>query len=169
MRILPFALLPALGALGLAACATPYDSCTRDWFAYQAQDIQRDFERRNRVPLRRLTRLRTDMNENMDVFTVLAIASAKRDLEQLVGDFRSRVVPEARSIAAQCELDQGFDLIVDAFLAEQGIDTELVRALGLMGLFDDPVLRTTLEPTPGPVSAPAAPAPDSGVRARSGL
>ena len=159
MRILPLAILPALGALALSACVTPYETCTRGWFEAQSQDIQRDFQRRNRVPLRRIQTLRTDMNEGMDVFTVLALASAKRDLEQLVADFRARVVPEARSIAAQCELDQGFDLIVDAFLVEQGVDAELVRALGLMGLFDDPVLRTTLEPT----------ASDAGVRARPGI
>lgn len=176
MRHSSLAILPALGALALSACVTPYETCTRDWFEAQSRDIQRDFQRRNRVPLRRLTTLRDDvraMEGGIDVFTVLAVASAKRDLEQLVGDFRARVVPEARGIAARCELDQGFDLIVDAFLTQQGVDAELVRTLGLMELFDDPVLRTTLEPT-GAASAPPSPdtpprAEPGGVRARSGL
>ena len=165
MRSILLAATSVAAMLTLPSCVT-YDDCTRDWFEAQSQDIQRDFQRRNRVPLRRIQTLRTDMDEGLDVFTVLALASAKRDIERLVADFRAQVIPEARSIASRCELDQGFDLIVDAFLAEQGVDTELVRALGLMGLFDDPVLRTTLEP----VDEARAPTPATdGVRARSGL
>ena len=146
----PFLFLAgAAAALSLSSCAT-YEPCTRDWFAWQADELQRDFARRNRGEVRRLRAIRTQMQDGadgVDVFAVLALASAKKDVERLIVDFRERVIPEARSVARTCELDQGFDLIVDAFLAEQGIDADLVRTLGAFGLFEmTPEIGAALEP-----------------------
>ncbi|WP_031552446.1 hypothetical protein [Parvularcula oceani] len=135
----------ALGLLLLSACATaPRDACTRDWFEYRSEQLQRDFARRNRGPVRRLNTLRNDLDERPDVYTALALASARSDLRHVASDFRERVLPEARAVAARCELDQGFDILVDAFLLEQGIDADLVRALGLIELFEDDALASTL-------------------------
>jgi hypothetical protein len=141
-------ILPAaLAAMLLASCALfEPEPCTRDYFVFQSERLQRDFARRNRGEVRRLQTLRQDINGNLDVFTALAVVSAKRDLQNLVADLRQRVVPDARSIADQCGIDGAFDLMVDGFLLKQGIDPQLVRTLQLTGLFEDPVLESTLEP-----------------------
>lgn len=108
--------------------------------------MQRDFERRNRAEVRRLRTLRRDLETRPDIFTGLALVSAKRDLETVVEDVRARVIPEARSIAVECGIDDAFGMMMDGFLLEQGIDPQFVRTLGLYELFDDPTLKTTLEP-----------------------
>jgi hypothetical protein len=182
-------ILGAAALLTLASCATaPQDSCTRDWFEFRSDEIQRDFVRRNRGPVRRLNTLKTDLEAHPDVFTMLALASAKRDLTEVVNDFRDRVVPEARAIATQCEIDEAFDIVVNAFLAEQGIDADLVRTLGLLGAFEgtpgiasaltgetDRGLVPTdgplpLQPMPRPSVKPAPrPSAEGGVEGRSAL
>lgn len=140
-------LLLAAAAVTLASCTTePRDSCTRDWFQFKADDLQRDFVRRNRGPVRRLNTLKSDLQSNPDVFTMLALASAKRDLTEVVDDFRTQIVPEARAIATRCQIDEAFDIVVDGFLAQQGIDAGLVRTLGLLGDFDaTPGIASALE------------------------
>lgn len=130
----------------LAGCAITPEPCTRDYFAFQADALQNDFERRNRGEVRRLRTLRGDLETRPDVFTALAVISAKRDLETIVSDLRSRVIPEARSIADQCGIADAFDVMMDGFLFEQGIDPQLVRTLGLLELLDDPELTTALRP-----------------------
>lgn len=120
------------GTALLAGCAAfGPEPCTRDWFAWTADRMQDDFERRNRGPVRRLRTLRQDIDQRPDVFTALALASAGSDVQLVIADFRDRVVPEARGIARQCGIDDGAGIILDAFLAEQGIDTQLLRTLGL--------------------------------------
>lgn len=145
-------LVIAAGAtLLVSACVTQPEPCTRNYFAYQADVLQRDFERRNRGEVRRLRTLRSDLQTQADFFTALAIVSAKRDLEAVVTDVRTQVIPEARGIAERCGIDEAFDLMMDGFLVEQGIDPQLVRTLGLLDLFEDPVLKTTLD-SAGPSS-----------------
>ena len=146
-------LLAAAAAAALSSCAS-YDSCTRDWFAYQAEDIQRDFVRRNRAPVRRMrdlqSQFKTGFDDGIDPFAVLALASAKKDVRLLVDDFRGQVVPRARNIAATCELDQGYDMIIDGFLAEAGVDARLVEVLGLLGTFEGtPGITQALQPKGG--------------------
>jgi hypothetical protein len=138
-------LLAAAMSVLLASCALTPEPCTRDYFVYQADQLQRDFARRNRGEVRRLRTLRTDLRTKPDVFTALAAVSAKRDLQQLVTDLRGQVIPDARNIADRCGIDGAFDIMVDGFLVKQGIDPQLVRTLGLFDLFQDPVLTTTLE------------------------
>lgn len=175
-----------LVALTAASCAfAPRDACTRDWFAYQADEIERDFVRRNRAPVRRMRdlqqELRSGFDDGVDVFAMLALASAQKDVKLLINDFRANVVPEAKSIAATCELDQGFDLIVDSFLARQGVDRQLVEMLELLGTFEPtPGITQALEPEAGtaPLRDPMpsamdgalrdAPSPRDGVKARPG-
>ncbi|MBB4659778.1 hypothetical protein [Parvularcula dongshanensis] len=139
----------ALSLLLLGACALTPEPCTRDYFAYQADRMQDHFVRRNRSEVRRLRTLRDDLRADSgpDVFTALALVAAKRDLEAVAADFRSNVIPEARRIADFCEIDGGFDLMMNAFLAEQGIDADLVRTLGLLDLFESDGLRTSIEPS----------------------
>ncbi|GGY44731.1 hypothetical protein [Parvularcula lutaonensis] len=139
-------LLAASCAAILSACATTPEPCTRAYFVYKSDELQRDFVRRNRGEVRRLRTLRTDLRTQPDLFTALAVVSAKRDLEQIVSDLRTRVIPDARSIASFCGIDEAFDIIMDGFLVEQGIDPQLVRTLGLLDLFEDPSLMSTLEP-----------------------
>ncbi|MEM9839941.1 MAG: hypothetical protein AAF830_12425 [Pseudomonadota bacterium] len=140
-------LLSAAALSALSACAITPEPCTRDYFVYQADVFQRDFARRNRGEVRRLRILRDDLREQRaDVFTALAIVSAKQDLEVVVADVRDRVIPNARAIATRCGIDEAFDIMMDGFLAEQGVDPELVRALNLFELFEDPALQSTLEP-----------------------
>ena len=143
-----FAIL-TLSLLALGACALTPEPCTRDYFAYQADRLQDRFVRRNRSEVRRLRTLREDLSADRgpDVFTALALVSAKRDLEAVVADLRGNVVPEARRIADFCEIDGSFDLIMGAFLSEQGIDADLVRTLGLLDLLQDDAVRTSVEPT----------------------
>ena len=149
-----------LGAAALAAlfslpsCVTA-DPCTANWFERQADLIQRDFVRRNRGEVRRMRALQSQLQDGMDggvdVFAMLALASAKKDVTALVADFREVVVPEARQIAATCELDQGYDVIVTAFLAENGVDARLVETLGLLGAFEGtPGITQALSPAPFP-------------------
>ena len=130
----------------LSGCALTPEPCTRDFFSYQADFLKRDFEKRNRGEMRRLRILRNDLQTQPDLFTALALVSAKRDLETIVDDVRIRVVPKARSIAQRCGIDSAFDTIMDGFLLEQGVDPTLVRTLGLLEYLEDPVLRSTLEP-----------------------
>jgi hypothetical protein len=144
MRI-PLAVIGTV--LVASACALRPEPCTRDYFVFQSDELQRDFVRRNRGEVRRLRTLRTDLQTRPDVFTALAVVSAKRDLEAVVTDLRSRVIPDARNIANQCGIDEAFDLMMDGFLLEQGIDPQLVRTLNLLDLFEDPALQMTLEPT----------------------
>lgn len=140
-------ILFAVGILTfMAGCASVPEPCTRDFFAYQADVMQRDFARRNRGEVRRLQTLREDLQSKPDVFTALALVSAKNDLETVVKDVRAQVIPEARGIAARCGIDDAFDTIMDGFLVEQGIDPDLVRTLGLIDLFEDPALEATLTP-----------------------
>ena len=154
----------ALGAaaLVLSSCAT-FEPCTRDWFAFRADQIKRDFERRNRGEVRRLRTLQSQLEDGMDggvdVFAVLALASAKKDVRALVGDFREYVVPEARAAAATCELDGGFDIITTAFLTEMGVDARVVEALNLVGAFEGtPGITQAIQPgrtvPPGRSSVP---------------
>ncbi len=143
-------LLVVAGLLSiLSGCATTPEPCTRDYFAYQADVLQRDFERRHRGEVRRLRTLRNDLQTKPDLFTALALVSAKRDLETVVDDLRIRVIPEARDIAVRCGIDDAFDVMMDGFLLEQGIDPQLVRTLGLLDLFEDPAIKTTLGPAAG--------------------
>ena len=128
----------------LSGCVITPEPCTRDYFAYQADELQNDFKRRNRGEVRRLQTLRSDLETRPDVFTALAIVSAKRDLETVVSDLRMRIIPEARGIAEQCGIEDAFDVMMDGFLLEQGIDPQLVRTLGLLELLEDPELKTTL-------------------------
>lgn len=130
----------------LSSCALTPEPCTRDYFAYQADELQNDFERRNRGEVRRLQTLRNDLETRPDVFTALAVVAAKTDLETVVSDIRMRVIPEARSIAERCGIEDAFDVMMDGFLFELGIDSQLVRTLGLLELLEDPELMTTLGP-----------------------
>lgn len=139
-------LFAATTMLFLASCAITPEPCTRDYFAFQADELQNRFERRNRGEVRRLQTLRNDLQTRPDVFTALAVVSAKRDLETVVSDMRSFVIPEARNIADRCGIADAFDVMMDGFLADQGIDPQLVRTLGLLELLDDPELKTTLVP-----------------------
>ena len=136
----------ALALLAVPSCVTP-EPCTRAYFAYQADALQNQFVRRNRGEVRRLRTLQSDLDSGgLDLFTALAIASAKQDVERLVADVRTSVIPDARAIASRCGIDEAFDIVMNGFLAEQGIDPQLVRTLGLLDLFEDPALATTLEP-----------------------
>lgn len=128
----------------IMGCATTPEPCTRDYFAYQSEVMQRDFVRRNRGEVRRLRTLQDDLKTEPDLFTALALVSAKRDLERVVEDLRSQVIPEARGIAAQCGIDNAFNVVMDGFLVKQGIDPQLVQALGLLELFEEPALESTL-------------------------
>ncbi len=130
----------------LSGCALTPEPCTRDYFAYQSDVLQNDFKRRNRGEVRRLQTLRDDLESRPDVFTALAVVSAKRDLETVVSDIRMRVIPEARRIAEQCGIEDAFDVMMDGFLLELGIDSRLVRTLGVLELLEDPELMTTLGP-----------------------
>ncbi|MBT8473491.1 MAG: hypothetical protein HKN14_04715 [Marinicaulis sp.] len=139
-------LIAAMSIAFSSGCSITPEPCTRDYFAYQADKLQIDFSRRNRGEVRRLQTLRNDLETRPDVFTALAIIAAKRDLETVIADLRMRVMPEARSIAEQCGIDDAFDVMMDGFLFEQGIDPQLVRTLGLLELLEDQELKTTLEP-----------------------
>lgn len=139
-------LIAAGAAAALSACALTPEPCTRDYFVYQADVLKRDFARRNRGEVRRLRTLRNDLQTQADLFTALAAVSAKRDLETVVADVRTRVIPDARGIARSCGIDEAFDIMMDGFLLEQGIDPQLVRTLGLLDLFEDPALESTLQP-----------------------
>ena len=139
-------LFVAISIALLSGCALTPEPCTRDYFAYQADELRDDFNRRNRGEVRRLQILRSDLETRPDVFTALAVVSAKRDLETVVADLRMRVIPEARDIAEQCGIEDAFDVMMDGFLFEQGIDPQLVRSLGLLELLEDPELQTTLGP-----------------------
>jgi hypothetical protein len=139
--------LSILAALvALTGCVLTPEPCTRDYFVYQSEVLQREFARRNRGEVRRLQTLRSDLQARPDVFTALAVVSAKRDLETVVADLRSRVIPDARNIANQCGIEDAFDVMMDGFLVEQGIDPQLVRTLELFDLFEDPAMASTLEP-----------------------
>lgn len=154
----------ALAALtGLSSCAT-YEPCTRDWFEFRADQIQRDFVRRNRGEVRRLRTLQSQLEDGMgggiDVFAVLALASAKKDVRLLVDDFREFVVPQARAAAATCELDSGYDVIVTSFLAETGVDARVVEALQMFGaLSAEPVIMQAIQPGGEPVPLPRGSVP----------
>ena len=138
-------LLFAAGSIAfLAGCALTPEPCTRDYFAYKADVLQNDFERRNRREVRRLRTLRNDLETRPDVFTALAVVAAKRDLDAVISDLRARVIPEARSIAQGCGIDNAFDLMMDGFLVDQGIDPQLVRSLGVLELLEEPELKTML-------------------------
>lgn len=178
-------LILGAAALALSSCAlAPRDACTRDWFAFQADDIQRDFVRRNRAPVRRMrdlqSQFQTGFDDGIDPFAVLALASAKKDVSLLVDDFRGSVVPRARNIAATCELDQGYDMIINGFLANAGVDARLVEVLGLLGQFEGtPGITQALTPVGtapigGPVSGPTPLSPSQsgsqgGVQGRPGF
>ena len=137
----------AAAALALiAGCTTTPEPCTRDYFVYQADQLKREFARRNSGEVRRLRTLRDDLQSQPDVFTALAVLSAKSDLETVVEDVRTRIMPKARAIADRCGIDEGFDVMMDGFLYKQGIDPQLVRTLGLPDLFEAPDLETTLQP-----------------------
>ena len=153
MRTILLGAAALTGLASLSSCAT-YEPCTRDWFAFQADEIQRDFVRRNRGPVRRMRdlqgELRSGFDGGIDVFAVLALASAKKDVTALVTDFRQSVIPQARAAAERCELDEGYDLIVTSFLAEAGVDARLVEALEMFGqLQDTPDLGLALQPVGG--------------------
>ena len=139
-------LIAASSLLFVSGCAITPEPCTRDYFAWQADVLQSDFERRNRGEVRRLRTLRDDLESRPDLFTALAVLSAKRDLDTIIADMRQLVIPEARDIAAQCGIADAFDVMMDGFLVEQGIDPQLVRALGVLELLDDPDLKATLGP-----------------------
>lgn len=140
-------LLLAAGAIAaLSACATTPEPCTRAYFVYKSDELQRDFAGRNRGEVRRLQILRDDLQTGPDVFTALAVLSAKRDVERLVADLRTRVIPDARSIADRCGIEGAFDVMMDGFLYEQGIDPQLVRTLGLFDVLQDQDIISTLEP-----------------------
>ncbi|NNU16196.1 hypothetical protein HK107_07670 [Parvularcula sp. ZS-1/3] len=139
-------LLAAAAATLIAACATTPEPCTRAYFVYKSDELQREFAQRNRGEVRRLRTLREDLNSQPDLFTALAVLSAKRDVERLVLDLRNRVIPDARFIANECGIDGAFDIMVDGFLVKQGIDPQLVRTLGLMELFEEPAIGSTLQP-----------------------
>jgi hypothetical protein len=138
----------AAGTALLTACAAfGPEPCTRNWFEWTADRMQDDFQRRNRGPVRRLQTLRQDIDRQPDVFTALAIASVGKDVKLVVADFRERVVPEARAVARQCGIDEGASIILDAFLAEQGLDTQLLRTLGLYdAIVTDPAIATAIAP-----------------------
>lgn len=163
MRSLLLGAAALAGLLGLQACAT-YEPCTRNWFEFRANEIQRDFVRRNRGEVRRLRTLQSQLQDGMgdgvDVFAVLALASAKKDVRVLVDDFREFVVPQARAAAATCELDTGYDVIVTSFLAETGVDARVLDALQLLGTFEGtPGIAQAIQPGGTPVPLPRGPVP----------
>ena len=168
MRTILLGAAALTGLASLTACAT-YEPCTRNWFEARADQMQRDFERRNRGEVRRLRTLQSQLEDGMgdgvDVFAVLALASAKKDVGALVADFREYVVPEARAAAATCELDQGYDIITTAFLTQMGVDTRVMAAMDLLGAYEGtPGIMQAIQPgptvPPGRSSVPGVTGPE---------